>query len=139
MSNWYECSIKYDKLNNEGVVIKVAEKVLVLTESYSDVEAQIINSMGQYTQGLIIGNIKKVFYEDVLHNEIFEYWFKAKVIFKEVNESGKEKKTPKTFILSASNFIEATNTLNQLLEAGYISDTYIYSISLTNISGVIKG
>lgn len=138
MANWYECNIKYDKLDNDGITVKTNEKVLVFSNNYSDVETKVIKSLGQYAQGLIIGNIKKVFYEDVILDSIFEYWFKAKVIFKEVNDKGKERKTPKTFILSAKDFIEATTILDKLLETGYVAETYIHTISLSNISDIIK-
>lgn len=137
MANWYECNIKYDKLDDYGNLIKVNEKVLVYTENFSQVELKINDSLGSYAQGLVIGNIKKVQYEDVITSESKEYWFKAKVVFKEQNENGKEKKSTKTFIISSNNFLNATTELDKLLETGYIADTYIYSLSLTNITEII--
>lgn len=137
MTNWYECNIKYDKLDDYGNLIKVNEKVLVYTENFSQVESKINDNLGSYAQGLVIGNIKKVHYEDVIVCESKEYWFKAKVVFKEQNENGKEKKSTKTFIISANNFLNATTELDKLLDTGYIADTYIYSLSLTNITEII--
>ena len=42
MANWFECKVRYDKLQENGAVKKVTEAYLVDALSFTEAEARII-------------------------------------------------------------------------------------------------
>lgn len=140
MNNWYECTIKADKIDNEGNIINSQSKFLIKSISYSDVENRISNFKGnELPENLLVLNIKQALYEDIIIKPNPNYWFKAKVIFLDINEkTGKPQKKSKSFLVPGDNFFEAIKTLQEYIQSHYLIDSYIHSFILTNITDVIQ-
>lgn len=138
MNNWFECTIKYDAANEVGDIVSKIDRILISTISYTEVEKKISTLRGAEVQeGAVISNIKKATYEDIIFKGERDYWFKGRVIFLEASEkSEKQKKVSRNFLIPADDFVGATEVLIEYLKSHYITDNYIHTLSLTNITEV---
>lgn len=140
MNNWFECIIKHETVDSSGTIVSAQSKVIINSTSYTDVENKLSLLKGvELPEEFFVTNIKKAFFEDIIIQPDPEYWFRAKVIFLEINEkNGKPKKTPKFFLVPGSDFISSTTLLNEYIKNHYITDSYIHTISLTNITYIVR-
>lgn len=138
MNNWFECTIKYDAANEVGDIVSKTDRVLISTISYTEVEKKVSTLRGNdLPEEALIVNIKKASYEDIIFKGECDYWFKGKVIFIESSDnSDKLKKVPRNFLIPANDFFGATEILLDYLKNHYVTDNYINSINLTNITEV---
>lgn len=138
MNIWFECTIKYEAANEVGDIVSKNDRILISTVSYTEVENKISTLRGNdIPEGAVISNIKKATYEDIIFKGESDYWFKGKVIFLEASEkSDKQKKVSRNFLIPANNFVGATEILIEYLRSHYITDNYIHTLSLTNITEV---
>ena len=51
MANWFECKVRYDKLQENGSIKKVSEPYLVDALSFTEAEARIIEEQTPYISG----------------------------------------------------------------------------------------
>ena len=51
MSLYFECSVRYDKIQRDGKVKKVTEKYLLDALSFTEAEARIIEALTPYMSG----------------------------------------------------------------------------------------
>ena len=135
---WFNCTIKYQKLNEEGILQPVSEQLLVNALNFTEVENKIIASKSEEIRGeFFITRISKDNLEDIVKTGSEDYWFKAKVIIVDITDSGKEKKFTKFFYISSFNFVKATEEMEKYLKNAYLVDCYINSLSLTKITTII--
>lgn len=81
-SQWFECKVRYDQTQENGLQKKVTEQYVVEALSYTEAEATIIKEMEPYVSGdFEITGIKPAAYRDVIfmsenakrfHNEVDE-------------------------------------------------------------------
>ncbi len=98
MHNWFECSIRYEKVAENGMNRKVTEAYLVDALSFTEAEARIIEEMNPYINGVFtVSGVKRAGYSELFPSEedAADRWFKCKLFFITLDEkSGAEKKTP---------------------------------------------
>lgn len=137
MSTWFECVIKYDKVQENGMEKKVSESYLVDAISFTEAEARIIEEMKPFISGeFLVSGIKRSNISELFYNEVGDKWFKCKVNFITLDEkSGSEKRTASYMLVYASTVDEADKNLKEGMK-GTLADYEIESIKETKIMDV---
>ncbi|MGL5261405.1 MAG: DUF4494 domain-containing protein [Bacteroides sp.] len=134
--NWFECKVRYEKMQPNGVSKKVTESYLVDALSCTEAEARTIEEMSPYITGdFQISSVKKVDYSDLFLGE-GDYFFKCKVAFVTLDEkTGAEKESSTNMLVQALDLREAVRSLDKGME-GSMADYLIKSVSETKIMDV---
>ncbi|MDE5596191.1 MAG: DUF4494 domain-containing protein, partial [Muribaculaceae bacterium] len=95
MANWFECKVRYDKLQENGAVKKVNEPYLVDALSFTEAEARIIDEQTPFISGdFSVSAVKRTKISEIFWNEGGDRWYLVKVAFITIDErSGVEKRT----------------------------------------------
>jgi hypothetical protein len=118
MNNWFECKVKYVKVDEiSGKEKKASEPYLVDAMSFTEAEARIHKELEQMISGEFnVTNISKSNITELYPNDNGDRWFKAKVAFIDVDEaSGKEKKSNNYMLAQANNVKQAYEFLEESL------------------------
>ncbi|WP_298516222.1 DUF4494 domain-containing protein [uncultured Kordia sp.] len=119
-ATWYECKIKYRKLEEETGEYKLkTEPFLVDAISYTEAESRITQEMAAYLregEEIKITNIKVANYAEIHPFENSDRWFKCKVSMIAFDEeSGKERKTNQYLLIQGNDVKEAyENTMTAM-------------------------
>jgi len=136
MQTWFECKVKYVKVDQDGRERKVSEVYLVDAVSFTDAETRIIQQMQQIIRGgeFLIDNIKKSNIIEIFPHENGEYWYKARIGIVTIDEkAGKEKKINNYFLVAADDFKQAF----QRLEEGLSYILVPYQTTAMSLSTVV--
>jgi len=137
MQTWFECKVKYVKIDDDGRERKVSEVYLVDAVTFTDAETRIIQQMGTMIRGeFIVDNIKKSNIVEIYPHENGEWWFKARIGIVTIDEkAGKEKKINNYFLVAADDIKEALQRLEEGLS--YVLVPYqTTSLAICNIVDV---
>lgn len=140
MNNWYECSVRYEKLADTGLSKRSAEGYLVDAMSVTEAEARLVEEITPFssTGEIVISTIKRAKIAELFLNDNDEgdKYYRCKVLFIVLDEkNGVEKKTPVTMIVKASSLANAV----AVIEREMSRTTHDYSIAAvveTNIMDV---
>ena len=140
MNNWYECSVRYEKLADTGLSKRSAESYLVDAMSVTEAEARLVEEITPFssTGELVISTIKRAKIAELFltDNDEADKYYRCKVLFIVLDEkNGVEKKTPVTMIVKASSLANAV----AVIEREMSRTTHDYSIAAvveTNIMDV---
>ena len=137
MSTWYECKVKYQKMDQNGKEKKVNEPYLVDAVSFTDAEKRINEEMEPYISGEFqVTNIKIANYSELHPNENGDRWFKCKVSYIMLDEEkGTEKKSNTYILIQANDVKEAYEAIEELLH-DTVSDYEIPAIAESPIMDV---
>lgn len=119
MNNWFECKVKYEKIDqNSGRTKKVTETYLVDAVTFSEAEERIYKSLEEVISGeFIVKSISRSNISDAFAYEAGEIWFKCKVRYVDVDEeSGKEKVVNNYMIVTADDAREAYDRMQESLK-----------------------
>lgn len=111
-ATWYECKVKYKKLDETSGMQKVkTEPFLVDAISYTEAESRITQEISSYlsdSDEIKITNIKVANYAEIHPFENADRWFKSRVsLIAFDEESGKERKTNMYLLVQANDIKEA--------------------------------
>ncbi|MDX9882846.1 MAG: DUF4494 domain-containing protein [Prolixibacteraceae bacterium] len=137
MQTWFECKVKYIKIDEDGRERKVSENYLVDAVSFTDAETRIIKEMESNIRGeFTVENIKKSNIIEIFPHEDGEWWYKAKIGLITIDEkAGKEKKINNYFLVAASDLKQAMLRLEDALS--YILVPYqTTALTLSTIADV---
>ncbi len=139
MANWFECKVRYDKIQENGAVKKVNEPYLVDALSFTEAEARIIEEQTPYISGeFSVSAVKRTKISEIFWNEGGDRWYLVKVAFITIDErSGVEKRTTTLILVQASNFKEALDNFIEGMK-GTMADYEVVSISETPLMDVYK-
>ena len=139
MANWFECKVRYDKLQENGAVKKVNEPYLVDALSFTEAEARIIDEQTPFISGdFSVSAVKRTKISEIFWNEGGDRWYLVKVAFITIDErSGVEKRTATLILVQASNFKEALDNFIEGMK-GTMADYEIVSITETPLMDVYK-
>ena len=119
-SNYFEASIKYIKVNDNGREKKVSEKYLIDAMSYTETEQRLVKEAETFVKGdFYITSIKKSNIKEVIESEDEndDKYYLAKVAIIDADElSGKEKSTTDHYLVKAANLDRALDRLNESLK-----------------------
>lgn len=136
MQTWFECKVRYLKIDQGGHERKVNDNYLLDAVSYTDAESRIIKQMNEITRGEFeVMNIKKSNITEVLSVD-GEWYFKAKISLITIDEeAGKEKKVSNYILILANDINDALKKLDEGLS--YMVIPYVVeSIQLSTIADV---
>lgn len=139
MQKWFECSLKYDKVMENGKEKKVTELYLVDALSITEAEARLIEEMTPFISGEFqCKGIKEAKYSEIFFSEeeSADRYFKCKLLFITLDEkSGKEKTTSTQILVQAADLRDAVGKLDEDMK-GTMADYRIASVSETKIMDV---
>lgn len=139
MQKWFECSLKYDKVMENGLEKKVTELYLVDALSITEAEARLIEEMNPFMQGEFqCKGIKEAKYSEIFFSEeeSADRYFKCKLLFITLDEkSGKEKTTSTQILVQAADLRDAVGKMDEDMK-GTMADYRIASVYETKIMDV---
>ena len=139
VSVWFEVSVSYKKMQEDGTEKKVTELVTVDAVSFAEAEKRALKEMGSIVRGGVdIKNINPAPYKSVFFDEKDgEKWFKAKFTFLSYDEAtGKEKRTNSTYLVQADTFADALRNVESVMDGN--SDYVTANICETKILDVYQ-
>lgn len=139
MNSWYEVSIRYEKVMENGKEKKVTEKYLIDALSLTESEARIIEEMGPFISGdFHVKSSKCTKYSEVFasNDERDDTWFKCILVFLVLDEkTGKESKTTSNVLVQAKDLETAVPNLKEAMK-GTMADYIIDSVADSKIMDV---
>lgn len=137
MALWFECKVRYEKLQENGAVKKVNEPYLVDALTFTEAESRIIDEITPCISGdFSISAVKKTKIAEIFFDETGDRYYMVKVNFVSLDEkSGSEKKIANFILVQASDFEDALKNFKKGME-GTMSDYEIVSITETMIMDV---
>ena len=137
LQTWFECKVKYQKIDNDGREKPVTENFLLDAVSFTDAEARIIAQMQTMVRGeFTVCDIKKSKIAEVFPYEIGEWWYRVTINLTTIDEdAGKEKKLRTFYLIEADDIQEALTRLEESLS--FLIVPYVVSaISVSQIADV---
>lgn len=135
--NWFECKIKYEKMQEDGTQKKVAEQYTVDALSFTEAEKRIMEEMSSYISGAFeVSDIKKASYKEVFFADLdsADKWYKTKVQFITIDEkTAKEKRSNVYYLVNAGSFKGAVDNVIEFMGQGTID----YSIAAINETAIM--
>lgn len=136
MALWFECKVRYDKMQENGAVKKVTEPYLVDVLSFTEAEARIIEEMKPFISGeFSISAVKKTKISEIFFDETGDRYYMTKVNFITIDDKGIEKKSATLILVQASDFEGALRRFNEGMK-GSAADYEIASIVETMLMDV---
>ena len=138
-AQWFECKVRYEKVQEDGLQKKVTEQYVVDALSFSEAEQRITEEMSQYISGEFeITDVRKAPYKEVFFDDEGDRWFKAKLQFVTIDEkTEKEKRSNVTYLVQAATFDGAVKNINEVMD-GTMIDYEKSNISETKIMDVLE-
>lgn len=132
--NLFECKIKYDKLQENGIQKTVTEPYLLDALSFTEAEKRIVEEVQPFISGeFTISDIKRKRFAEVLLNDRGDRYYKARLQYLILDEKiGTEKKTNVNMLVQASSLREALEIVEKEMDKTMI-DYVIHTISETPI------
>ena len=137
-SSWFECSVSYEKVQEDGTERRITEKYVVEALSFTDAEANITNQIVNCVSGeLKVKGIVPAQYKEIFFSvsDVEYRWFKVKVKFITIDESLKEKCTNVIYLVQGSGISSAKAYIEDIL-SGSMSDFDLCGINETKILDV---
>ncbi|MBD5199271.1 MAG: DUF4494 domain-containing protein [Bacteroides sp.] len=137
MSQWFECKIKFDKMQENGAVKKVTEPYLVDALSFTEAEARIIEEMTPYISGeFSVSTVKRTKISEIFRDDSTDRWYLVKVAFITIDEkTAAEKKSISQILVAANDFKGAYDNFMEGMK-GTMGDFEIQSITETMLMDV---
>lgn len=140
-STWFECAVKYERTNEDGLKKPVTETYVVEALSFTEAEAMIIREMTPFASGglevkkINPMSVKEIFFS---HKEADDKWYKCKLTFITIDEkTEKEKRSSSTFIVQANSLSTALGYMTAEMSNTMI-DYVASNISETKIMDVFR-
>lgn len=129
MALWFECRVKYDKMQQNGQVKKITESYLLNALSFAEAEARIVDKMTPYISGdFTVSAVKKTKIAEIFNKDMDRFWL-ARVEFIQIDEkTGNEKASITEMLVGASDFDEALLVFKEGMN-GTVSDYELVSLS----------
>lgn len=138
MSNWFECKVRFDKMQENGTVKRVNEPYLVDALSFTEAEARIIEELTPFISGeFSVSAVKRTKITEIFWDETGDRWYMVKVAYLIIDEKGNEKKSSTFILVQASDFRGALENFVKNMETG-MADYEIQSITETPLMDVYR-
>lgn len=141
MKQWIEVKVKFDKMQENGLVKKVSEPYLIDAVSFTEAEERITEEMSAYISGEFeVDAVKKSNIDEIFFNDDADAdrYYKAKLEFITIDEKTMAEKRKKYFVLAqASSFRDAFNRIEDCMH-GTVADYEIVSIAETQLMDVFR-
>lgn len=137
MALWFESSVAFDKIQENGAVKKVTEKNLFDALSFTEAEARTIEELTPYISGdFSVKAVKKTKISEIFFDEEADKFYLVNVAFITIDEkSGVEKENISQILVQANSFVGALEKFNEGMR-GTLADFEIKSVAETPYMGV---
>ena len=137
MANWFECKVRYEKLQENGAAKKVNEPYLVDALSFTEAEARIVEEMRPFISGdFSVSAVKKTKIAELYRDDTGDKWYRCKLMFITINEkTAAEKRSASVILVQASDFASAFANVRECMK-DTVSDYEIAEIAETKIMDV---
>lgn len=137
MAIWFECKVRYDKMQDNGSVKKVNEPYLVDALTFTEAEARIIEEQTPFISGeFTVSAVKKTRISEIFWDESGDRFYMTKVNFITLDEkTGVEKKSMSYILVQAGDFSSALENFQKGMK-GSMADYEIASIAETPLMDV---
>jgi len=141
MKEWFEGTVSYEKVDEDGKNKKIKESYLVDALSFTEAEARLIEEITPFINGEF--KLKAVKRKDIV--ELFrdesgesQKWFELEVAFITLDEiSGKEKQSKNIMYIQCDGIENVVSEMNKNLK-GTMADYLIKSVKETKILDVFE-
>lgn len=140
MNTWFSVRVLYDRQNANGEWTKAKEVYLIDALSFTEAEARVIGEVSPFVakEGMLKVTAMKM--EDVTEifntdDEAAEKWYRVKMMFETLTDSGKVKKTPQIAVVKGASTEDATKRLHEGMR-GSLADYKIHTVSETQFVDV---
>ena len=139
MATWFECKVRYDKLQENGSAKKVTEPYIVDALSFTEAEARITEEQRPFISGEFeVSAVKRCRLSEIAFFDEGDKWYLVKVGYITVDEkSGVEKRSVQQMLVQADGFKSAYDNFIKYME-GTMADYDIVSIAETPIMDVYR-
>lgn len=136
---YFECKVRYEKLQENGAAKKVNEPYLVDALSFTEAEARITEEMRPYISGeFTVSAIKPTKIAEIMWDEAGDRWYLVKVAFITIDEkTAAEKRSVSQILVQAVNFKGALARFEEGMK-GTMADYEIVQINETPLMDVYK-
>lgn len=137
MALWFESSVAFDKIQENGVVKKVTEKNLFDALSFTEAEARTIKELTPYISGdFSVKAVKKTKISEIFFDDTADKFYLVNVAFITIDEkSGVEKENISQILVQANDFESAVASFKNGMK-GTMADWAIKSVAETPYMGV---
>ena len=137
MALWFECKVRYDKMQENGTVKRVNEPYIVDALSFTEAESRIIEEMKPYISGdFSISAVKKTKIAEIFFDQTGDKYYMVKYNIITLDErTGAEKRSAVFALVQAADFDEALAHFRDSMK-GTIADFDIASIAETPVMDV---
>lgn len=137
MALWFECKVRYDKMQENGVVKRVNEPYIVDALSFTEAESRIIEEIKPYISGeFTISAVKKTKIAEIFFDEAGDKYYNVKYNIITLDEkTGAEKRTSVLTLVQAADFECALANFQEGMK-GTLSDFEVASIVETPVMDV---
>lgn len=134
---WFECKVKYQKIDENGRERPVNENFLLDAVSFTDAETRIIAMMQTMVRGeFAVTDIRKSKIAEVFPFEAGEWWYRATINLVAIDEeAGREKKLRSVYLVQADDIREALDRLDESLSF-LIVPYVVSSLAVSTIADV---
>ena len=140
-SRWFECSVKYQKMQDNGTNKMVTEHYVVDALSFTEAESSIIENMKPYISGdFHVTDIRPAAYKEVFFSEEGndDRWYKVRIAIITIDEkTEKEKNSYAYYLVNASCLNGALKSLDQAF-ASTMLDYKSVNVTETTILDVFE-
>ena len=136
----YQVKVKYDKMQDNGIVKPATDTYMVDALSFTEAEARTVEYVQPYISGeFVVTDIKRVKVAEVWEAPAGgDYWFEAQLEFITIDErTGSEKRTKNRVLVQADNLSQAMDAVAENMR-GSMADYEAASIKKTAILEYIK-
>ncbi len=140
-STWFETSVKYQKMMEDGQEKVVTEQYVVDALTFTEAESVIYEEMAHYVSGDIkLTRIAQAAYGEIFFSDMDtdDKWYKAKLQFITIDEkTEKEKRSNVTYLVQAKSLPIAVKYVDQVM-GGTMVDYVIAGITETKFMDVFE-
>ena len=139
MALWFECKVRYDKMQDNGTIKKVNEPYLVDALTFTEAEARIIEEMKRFISGEFeVSAVKKERISELFIDPEGDKWYRAKVMFITLDEkTAKEKRSSVNYLVNAGTLNGAVRNIDEVM-GGTMIDYVIASVAETTLMDVFE-
>ena len=139
-SKWYECKASYDRVADDGKIVRVTDSIVLEAGSFSEAEGIVMENMAGYAENLEVVAMKICKFKTVCINDCPEgdrSFFSVKVEFIALDEkTGKERRTAETLLIESEDLDDAVDRVKEAIVT--MADYKKAQVTETRISEIIE-
>ncbi len=132
MANWFETSVTYDKVMENGAVKKVTEKFLFDALNFTEAEARTIEERTPFVSGeFSVKTAKRTKIAEIFFDDTADRYYLVNVAFITIDEkTAVEKRTISQILVQANDFDSAVSAFKDGMK-GTMADYEVVSVAET--------